>query len=138
MTDRRSKIPHLLNVFRGLLGDAGIPHSLKRTKNGWPYIRFDAPSLGIEVSVQFRAKRRHPESKAVRPAHFLAFLPGDAPGRQATRSFETMSEILPFLGIEPQAFTEGKNARSALSIKERAKSVMTPEVEQSYVSMFKI
>lgn len=138
MTDRRSKIPHLLNVLRGALGDAGIPHSLKRTKNGWPYIRFDAPSLGIEVSVQFRAKRRHPDTKAVRPAHFLAFLPGDAPGRQTTRSFETMSEILPFLGIELQAVAEGKKARSALSIEDRAKSVMTPEIERSYVSMIKL
>jgi hypothetical protein len=116
MMDRRSKIPHLLNVLRGTLGDVGIPHSLKRTKNGWPYIRFEAPSLEIEVSVQYRAKRRHPETKAVRPAHFLAFLPGDAPCRQATRSFETMSEILPFLGIDLQAVTEGKKTRSALSI----------------------
>ncbi|MCV9964178.1 hypothetical protein OIU34_20040 [Pararhizobium sp. BT-229] len=138
MMDRRSKIPHLLNVLRGTLGDAGIPHSLKRTKNGWPYIRFDAPSLGIEVSVQFRAKRRHPETKAVQPAHFLAFLPGDSPGRQATRSFETMSEILPFLGIDEQAVTEGKKARMALSTEERAKSVMTREVERSYVSMMKL
>jgi hypothetical protein len=138
MTDHRSKIPHLLNVLRGTLGDAGIPHSLKRTKNGWPYIRFDAPSLGIEISVQHRAKRRVPETKEVRNAHFLAFIPGKTPGRQATRSYETISELLAFLGVELQVDTERKKARSALSVEERAKSVMTPEVERSYVSMLKL
>lgn len=137
MKDRRSEIPTLLNVLRGKLGDAGIPHSLKRTKNGWPYIRFEAPSLGIEISAQYRGARKNAETREVRPAHFLVFLPGDKPNEQKTSSFSTVDKVLTFLGIDEEMTAEGRKTRAALSIEERAASIMSPEVERSYVAMLR-
>lgn len=137
MMDRRSKVPPLLNILRGALGDAGIPHSLKRTKNGWPYIRFEAPSFGIEISAQYRGARKNTETKEVRLAHFLVFLPGDKPNEQKTRSFSAMDKVLAFLGIDEEMIADGRKARAALSIEERAMSVMSPEVERSYVALLR-
>lgn len=138
MKDCRSTIPHQLNVLRGSLGDAGIPHSLKWTKNDWPYIRFDAPSLGEVISAQYRNARRKTKTREARTAHFLVFLSGDKPNEQKTRSFSTVDEILTFLGIDEEMMADGKTARAALSNEERAMSIMPPEIERSYVAMLRI
>jgi hypothetical protein len=137
MTDRRAHIPSILNLLRGSLGDAGITHSLKRTKNGWPYIRFEAPSLGIDVSVQYRNARKNGETKEVRPAHFLVFLPGGRANEQKTRSFPKIDQVIAFLGIDEGMMAEGRVARATLSAAERAMPVMSPEIERSYIAMLK-
>jgi hypothetical protein len=134
MKDQRSEIPNLLDVFRGKLGDAGIPHTLRRTKNGWPYIRFDAPALGHEVSVQYRRRRTDRETHAVRDAHFLAFLPIEGSTEQATRSFVTDEELLSFLGIDDRMRLSNRENRESLSQSARAISILPPEIEHSYIA----
>lgn len=135
--DRRSKIPPLLTAFRGMLGDAGIPHTLRRTKNGWPYIKFEAPAVGHEVSLQYRNKRTDRETKEVREAHYLVFikLPGEY--RQATRSFTDTKQLLAFLGIDQEMLASNRSGREGLSNYDRAISVMTPTVEKSYIELLR-
>ncbi|MBY3157313.1 hypothetical protein HFO56_33855 [Rhizobium laguerreae] len=135
--DRRSKIPPLLTAFRGLLGDAGIPHRLRRTKNGWPYVKFEAPSVGQEVSLQYRNKHTNKETKEVRDAHYLVFIRLQGEFRQATRSFADAGQLLAFLGIDAEMLAKNRDGRESLSAHERAVSVMTHEVEQSYTTLMR-
>jgi hypothetical protein len=132
MMDRRSRIPPALTAFRGLLGDAGIPHTLRLTKNSWPYIRFLAPSIGDEVSLQFRNKRTDKETQEVRDAHYLVFIKMQGEYRQATRSFAATDHLLAFLGINEEMLASNRAGREGLSSHDRAISVMTPAVERSY------
>lgn len=133
--DRRSKIPPLLTAFRGMLGDAGIPHTLRRTKNGWPYIKFEAPSVGHEVSLQYRNKRTDRETQEVSEAHYLVFvkLPGEY--RQEARSFTDTNQLLAFLGVDQEMLASNRSGREWLSTYDRAISVMTPNVEKSYMEL---
>lgn len=135
--DRRSKIPPLLTAFRGLLGDAGIPHTLRRTKNGWPFIKFEAPSTGGEVSLQYRNKRTDKETQEVRDAHYLVFIKVQGEYRQATRSFTAIEQLLVFLGIDEEMLASNRAGREGLSSYDRAVSVMTPAVEQSYTDLMR-
>ncbi|MCS4088430.1 hypothetical protein [Rhizobium sp. BK176] len=135
--DRRSKIPPLLTSFRGLLGDAGIPHTLRRTKNGWPYIRFEAPSIGNEVSLQYRNRRTDRQTQEVRDAHYLVFIKLPGVDRQATRSFSSAEQLLSFLGIDDEMLASNRTGREGLSAYDRAISVMTPAVEQSYTELMR-
>ncbi|MCZ7862512.1 hypothetical protein O9X98_14150 [Agrobacterium salinitolerans] len=133
--DRRAKIPPLLTAFRGMLGDAGIPHSLRRTKNGWPYVKFEAPSVGHEVSLQYRNKRTDRDTQEVREAHYLVFIKLQGEYRQATRSFTDTDHLLAFLGIDQEMLASNRAGREGLSKYDRAISVMTPAVELSYMEL---
>jgi hypothetical protein len=135
--DRRSKIPPLLTTLRGLLGDAGIPHTLRRTKNGWPYIKFEAPSVGSEVSLQYRNKRTDKETQEVRDGHYLVFIKLQGEYRQATRSFADADQLLAFLGIDGDMLASNRAGREGLSSYDRAISVMTPAVELSYAALMR-
>jgi hypothetical protein len=137
MMDRRSKIPPLLTAFRGLVGDAGIPHTLRRTKNGWPYIKFEAPSVGRDVSLQYRNKRTDKDTKEVRAAHYLVFIKLEGEYRQATRSFTDTEQLLAFVGIDEELLASNRAGREGLSSYDRAISVMTPAVEQSYTELMR-
>lgn len=135
MKDDRSVVPQELNHLRSILGDAGIPHSLRRSKNGWPYIRFVSPVLGTEISFQFRRQRRR--NGVYLPAHFLAFIPGGVPGTQTAFKFNDLVEVLAFVSPDPEALASGREARKELSFAERVVSVLEPQVERSYLAMMK-
>lgn len=140
----RKPIPYELDAFRASLGDAGIPHTLLYSKNGWPYIKFDAPSITQGwVSVQYCKARKKHETGEVCPAHYLAFIPSDD-GPQptnsnwrthVTRSFKEEVELRTFLGTTEADLARGReNGRSSMPFHERVTSVVHPMIEQSYLA----
>jgi hypothetical protein len=116
-----------------MLGDAGIPHRLKFTKMGWPYIVFEAPAFGGLVSLQYRARRVDRETKRVRDAHYLIFYPLEN-GHQGNKSCSDMVSVIDTLGIDEEKIAEGQAARAHLSLEDRAISVVDPFEEASYLA----
>jgi hypothetical protein len=128
-------LPKQLQKARGQLGDASIPHSLRYSSMGYPYIRFAAPAFEGEVSVQYRGMKKDRQTKEItREAHFLIFDPGRN-GQQATRSCEPdSSSLMDMLGIDPDLIADGYARRDHLEDWERAVSVVDPQQEASLVA----
>lgn len=135
MRHDQKQIPHHLQQARGQLGDAGIPHSLRYSNMGYPYIRFEAPAFEGEVSVQYRAMIKDRKTKEiVREPHFLIFYPGKN-GNQATRSCAPdAADLMDVLGVDRDLIAEGYRGRDHLSDWDRAISVVDPLQEASLVA----
>lgn len=130
----RKDIPQILQEVRGTLGDAGIPHSLRYSSMGWPYVLFEAPSFETTVSVQFRAMIKDRKTKEItRQPHFLVFYPAGN-GQQATRSCSDIDALMDTLGIDDDRIAEGRVNRDHLSQYDRAISVVDPQQEASLVA----
>lgn len=132
---QRKELPRHLQKARGNLGDAGIPHSLRYSTMGYPYIRFEAPAFGGEVSLQYRGTIKDRETKeVVRTSHFLIFYPLDN-GHQATRSCAPdVDALMEMLGIDRDLIAEGRAGRNHLSDWDRAISVVDPLQEASLIA----
>lgn len=77
-----------------MLGDAGIPHSLRSSSMGWPYVLCEVPAFDGNVSVQYRGIIKDRKTKEItREPHFLIFytLPN---GRQATRRCDDVTSLI--------------------------------------------
>lgn len=138
----RSPPPELDN-FRGLLGDAGITHTLRESYNGWPYIRFHTEEFG-EISLQYRQKKKVKtfEGTITKEPHFLVFIPNERNNwnRQAgqkIRSFKTVDEVLAFVSITPEDLTKYAEHRKDWSVEDRSTPIVEPEAEASYVAMMR-
>lgn len=131
----RKPLTKQLQKVRGQLGDAGIPHSLRYSKLGYPYIRFEASAFGCEVSVQYRGMKKDRQTKEItREAHFLIFYPGEN-GQQATRRCPRDSgALMDMMGIDPDLIAEGYAGRNHLEDWERAVSVVDPLQEASLLA----
>lgn len=132
--DGRKAIPRQLQNVRSYLGDAGIPHALRYSKNGFPYVLFDPQDDGVIVSAQYRARVKNPLWKGTLiPARYVVFTPAEN-GRQHVAQYETPYEMLEVLGISRERLEEGKSARCNLPLEERAISVVHPRQEASLVA----
>lgn len=130
----RKQIPHHLQEARGMLGDAGIQHSLRYSKKGWPYVLFEAPAFEGAVSLQYRGMIKDRKTKEVTSEpHFLIFYPLDN-GHQATRRCDDLTALIDALGIDDERIAEGRAGRDHLSQDDRAMSVVDPMQEASLVA----
>ncbi len=131
----RKQITRQLQEARGQLGDAAIPHRLRYSSMGYPYIRFQAPAFEGEVSVQYRGMKKDRDTKEItREAHFLIFYPL-ANGHQGTRKCTPdVSDLMDTLGIDRDLIAEGYLGRNHLSEWDRAISVVDPYQEASLMA----
>lgn len=126
--NRDQRVPKELNLFRGDLGDAGIPHLLLLTKGGWPYVRFERPSDGKSVSLQYRREKRNRETGETKPARFLLFVPNSETEEQDALHFASAEDLRSHLNLSDEMLAAGRESRGAMSDADRALSVpMDPE-----------
>lgn len=118
-----SPIPHELNLIRGFLGDAGIPHSLHSTKTGKPYILFDRDVENDRVSLQFRQRRTDRATKVVTEAYFQLFINRPGETKQVIRRFDAIPDVLAYLGLDEAELASCRARRGLLTVKDRAISV---------------
>lgn len=113
-----------LDDFRILLGHAGIPHELYRSPKGKLFIRFDRPSEGDSVALQFRKEYTNYATRSVQQEHFRMFIGVyDDAVRQEIRTFEQIDDLVSFLGISPETILAGEETRSHLNRRLQAASV---------------
>lgn len=122
-TSRSDQIPHEMNLFRGMLGDVGIPHTVHKTKTGKPYIMFDREGENDRVSLQYRRDRTDRATGKFRAAHFLLFSWTPGKTQQDHTSFSEVSELLTFLGIDENTLDEGRSSRPQQGVRDRATSI---------------